>query len=342
MTTDSTFFFHTLRIRPISDSLPLSRIFSTWYIENQLQPEQASSQSKSTSTLELRIESRPKHVPVAPSPLVSEDFARMSLCQSHCFFRDGAFVTRNPAPFEYDLEFVPRNGVLRGTLGGLFLSDEQTVFSHFLRPLLQSFLLWFYGLKTIHGALVRTNGSVLLLLGPSGAGKSTLACAMAEAGYDVLSDDGPLLISWHGATRILPSLDPMHLSESTLEMFPAIAALRTGMQDPYGKFFVPKPRALCQVERPLRVTDIVWIRPAHGGRSSLCTLPTIEASRRLIEENMIVFPAAAPGFGSDLKQYSASLLELLGGLVSGARSHELSYVRSDFQLVPELVSHLAK
>ena len=45
------------------------------------------------------------------------------------------------------------------------------------------------GVVPTHSACLAVDGSGLLIAGPSGAGKSTLAVALAQAGFDFLSDD---------------------------------------------------------------------------------------------------------------------------------------------------------
>ena len=89
---------------------------------------------------------------------------------------------------EYELE----TGTIRANLGGKYLQSGQAIISNIMRPVLQSFILPFYGLKTLHGALLTKDGQTLFLSGPGGAGKTTTALAFADAGYEILSDDGPL------------------------------------------------------------------------------------------------------------------------------------------------------
>jgi hypothetical protein len=78
------------------------------------------------------------------------------------------------------------------------------------------------GLTPLHCACVSWNGSGLLLAGESGSGKSTLALALAQAGFDFLSDDRTLIGDRNG--RILAwALSPeMRHSAGAVAHFPAL------------------------------------------------------------------------------------------------------------------------
>ncbi len=54
------------------------------------------------------------------------------------------------------------------------------------------------GLTLLHCATVAWKGSGLLLAGESGSGKSTLSLALAQEGFDFLSDDRTLISGSHG------------------------------------------------------------------------------------------------------------------------------------------------
>jgi hypothetical protein len=73
------------------------------------------------------------------------------------------------------------------------------------------------GHLVMHGAAVHTpQGRTLLMLGDSGAGKSTLAAAFANAGAEVLSDDGVLLDLAHRGTRAVACYSGLRLWPDSL------------------------------------------------------------------------------------------------------------------------------
>lgn len=65
----------------------------------------------------------------------------------------------------------------------------------FVRRILPRIAILF-GAAAIHGAALAEDGAGVLLLGHSGAGKSTLSASLANAGWQLLSDDISLL--WEG------------------------------------------------------------------------------------------------------------------------------------------------
>jgi hypothetical protein len=65
-------------------------------------------------------------------------------------------------------------------------------------------LLRTVGLFALHGAgVIGANGVAALLVGPSGSGKSTLAIGLAQAGWQVLSDDALVLRQTRGGIEAL-------------------------------------------------------------------------------------------------------------------------------------------
>src|SRR5215468_7908165 len=97
---------------------------------------------------------------------------------------------------------------------------------HFWKTIVFPSLLTIFGptvgLTPLHCACVSWNSSGLLLAGESGSGKSTLSLALAQAGFDFLSDDRTLIGDRNG--KILAwSLSPeMKHSAGAVAHFPAL------------------------------------------------------------------------------------------------------------------------
>ena len=73
------------------------------------------------------------------------------------------------------------------------LANDAQFWRTILFPSLFTILGPTVGLTPLHCACVSWNGSGLLLAGESGSGKSTLSLALAQAGFDFLSDDQTLI-----------------------------------------------------------------------------------------------------------------------------------------------------
>src|SRR5215468_4353287 len=78
------------------------------------------------------------------------------------------------------------------------------------------------GVTPLHCACVSWNGSGLLLAGGSGSGKSTLSLALAQAGFDFLSDDRTLIGERNGKILAWPLSPEMKHSASAAAHFPAL------------------------------------------------------------------------------------------------------------------------
>jgi hypothetical protein len=102
------------------------------------------------------------------------------------------------------------------------LANDAQFWKTILFPSLLTILGPTVGLTPLHCACVSWNGSGLLLAGESGSGKSTLSLALAQAGFDFLSDDRTLIGGRAG--KILAwSLSPeMKHSAGAVAHFPAL------------------------------------------------------------------------------------------------------------------------
>jgi len=78
------------------------------------------------------------------------------------------------------------------------------------------------GLTPLHCACVSWNGSGLLLAGESGSGKSTLSLALAQVGFDFLSDDRTLIGERNGKILAWPLSPEMKHCANATAHFPAL------------------------------------------------------------------------------------------------------------------------
>lgn len=86
------------------------------------------------------------------------------------------------------------------------------------------------GMFPLHAGLVAQGAGEgaegLLVCGASGAGKTTLTLALAGKGWSLLGDDTCFLRSRAGGVEGLAFWEDLHVTESTLDRFPALSFLR--------------------------------------------------------------------------------------------------------------------
>ena len=177
------------------------------------------------------------------------------------------------------------SSTIRAFVGGLFLTSGQYIVIDLIRPILQSFLLPFYGLKSLHGAVLHGHGKTIFLDGPGGAGKTTTALMLARAGFDVLSDDGPLFVADGGRTFVLSSMDFAHLTEGTVRLFPELEPFVVGGKDSRGKFAVNlRPLQPSGSLAPLAVTHYIRLRRVSCSQPRLFPLEESARAARLCRQ----------------------------------------------------------
>ena len=159
-------------------------------------------------------------------------FAENNLCSGPCFYRGGHFFSRNAGEYYHELDYDMNLNTIMVNVGNHFFYDTpQFVVTNIMRPLLQSFILPFYGLKTLHGAVLNRGDKTFFLMGRGGAGKTTTAVQLMRAGYQIVSDDGPLFFLSRGEAYVLSSLDYLHLTENTIDLFPELREHQVGVKD---------------------------------------------------------------------------------------------------------------
>lgn len=168
---------------------------------------------------------------------------------------------------------------LRQDLGGLFQDAEVALTEAALDELRHRFL-------PVHAAVVARRGAGVLIIGEHDAGKTSLACALAQAGATLLSDEvGPV--------------DPATL---TVAPFPRDVIIHSGKQNALtslppspgfkcfaGYRYLPPsrvarlghPEASCSV--PVR--GLLFPRRTDSARSALCEQSPAESARRLLQQS---------------------------------------------------------
>ncbi len=291
------------------------------------------------ATLRLDIERLETTIPLSVRSPPGAIFAETNLCGVPCFYADGRFYAARESELRLRVEFDLRTSTIRAEVGGAYLESGQHIVTDLIRPILQSFLLPFYGLKSLHGAVLHGRGRTIFLDGPGGAGKTTTAMGLAHAGYDVLSDDGPLFTVADNKTYVLSSLDFAHVTDQTLRLFPFLRPLLVGGKDSRGKYAVSlRPLQQRTLSQPLTITHYVRLQRGRVATPRLRRLDKSELFRHLIDSSMVVFrPAPFREPGQPFKAYSKGILDLISHLVRDADVYDLEFADHHLPDIPALL-----
>jgi hypothetical protein len=241
---------------------------------------------------------------------------------------------------EYDLN----NHVIRANVGGRFCDGGQAVISNMIRPILQSFILPFSGIKTIHGAVLTKEGRTVFLSGRGGAGKTTAALQLMRAGYTLLSDDGPFFFVDGGKAYALGSLDYVHFTADTLRLFSELQAHIVGDSDSRAKFAarISDIQPHHSWKDPHEVTHYVQLRRQRGlVAPRLTKISRNIVHRSLLDESMVIFrPRAFRVSPSPFTAYTELVFDLLMRVVQGAETHQLEFSDHHLTEIPALIEQL--
>jgi hypothetical protein len=245
-----------------------------------------------------------------------------------------------PHEMEYDLD----THVIRANVGGKYLANAQSVVSNVVRAILQSFVLPFYGIKSLHGAVLTKEKRTVLLAGQGGMGKSTTAIQLLRSGYEILSDDGPFFTTHEGNARALTSLDYVHLTGNTLALFPELEKRVVGGKDNREKFAarISDLQSGSQWRQPLPVTHYVQLRrTAHAATPRVEKLDRNAVHRNLLDESMVIFRhprfrTAAYPFAA----YSAFVFDLVTTVVQGSETFAIEFADQHLAQIPALIDQL--
>jgi hypothetical protein len=329
---------HFLKFDILTNSLDIKEWIEQLYISNDL----TLSFPDKLASLKLCVERKdaPEAASIrAPARAI---FAETNLCNARCYYEDGSFFSQNHGDYWHEMKFELETNTIHANLGGEYLESGQAVISNMIRPILQSFALPFYGLKTLHGAVASKGGRTIFLAGHGGMGKTTTAIQLMRSGYEILSDDGPFFFVENRDAYALSSLDFLHLTENTLRLFPELRARVIGIRDNRKKFAVRisdlnNGGAWKQAQR---ITDYIQLR-----RRPDVIVPRLRridrnlVHRSLIDESMVIFRRAPfRASSSEFRKYSDFIFNLLTMMVQRAETYELEFADHHLPEIPEILA----
>lgn len=143
----------------------------------------------------------------------------------------------------------------------------------------------------IHGGTVTVDGRHVVIVGDKGAGKTTLLLHLALSGLDVAGDEHIVINGLIGT----PRPRTLRVKESALGILPTDIAMQIenapATRDWHGtRIFAIAPDMFggrWNIQ-PAPISDIVFLEPNHGGRSSLRRLGADRALDRLFAGNIVL------------------------------------------------------
>jgi hypothetical protein len=340
MSVDLELLLHFLKFDIRTQSLDIKPWIERLYVSNDL----THRFPHKLASLRLCVERKDAATAASLRPPAHSVFAETNLCDGRCYYEDGRFFSANYGEYWHEIEYELNTHTVRANLGGKYLESGQFVISNIVRPLLQSFILPFYGVKTLHGAVVGKERQNFLLAGPGAAGKTTTALQLMRAGYALLSDDGPFFVTDNGCALALSSLDYLHLTEDTLRLFPLLERRKVGVKDQREKFSVRMSdlQNTGALTLPLQITH--YIRLRRGREFTVPRITVINRNtvhRNLVDECMVIFRRAPfRTTAYPFQQYTDFVFDLLTKVVQQADTFELEFSDQHLSELPALLNQL--
>jgi len=270
-------------------------------------------------------------------------YAETNLCAADCYYSGGRFYGAKDGDFRLSFVYDIADRTVRANLGSRFYESDQWVIANFIRPFFQSFLLPFYGLRNLHGAVLTKGDRTVFLAGVGGAGKSTTTLGLMRGGWDLLSDDGPLFVFSGGRAAALSSLDYLHVTEGTLAMFPELAPHVVGGRDYRQKFAVSRKNLPhgAGPDRPQPVTHYLRLTRATVETPQFIPIGRPEITRDLLNEGAVVFRRLPHDeYHPSFTAYSRFVLDLISDVARGANGYDLIFANHHLSELPSLVEAL--
>lgn len=326
---------HSLNVDIRSTSLDLEEALRPLYGSSDLRSELPSH----TASLTIQIERRASSHALEIAPITGQNgvFAENNLCGCPCFYADGRFYGAEDEKLE--IEYDLNRHLIRVNVGGRYASSTRMVAIQVVRGVLQSFVLPFYGLKPMHGAVVSGEGRTLMLIGRGEAGKTTTALKLLQHGFELLSDDAPLFLLEEGQARVLSSLDYYHVSPGTLDLLPWLRDHVIGTTDIRGKLAVARGglQTSADSRRPRCVTHVVELHRGPVAAARITTGDRSEVTARLLREAMVVFRPDVMRRDGRFARYSSFVFDVLTLLMRDAEVRRLDFADHHLETLPGLL-----
>ena len=331
---------HSLKFDIHSKSIALREAADSLYRSNDL----AERFPHNMRSLSLRLEraDSPLAVQIEPISKDTGTFAEISLLGGMCWFADGRFYSAGSGEFGVECEFIPAQARLRANLSGRYCDAlPETLLALVMKQIMQSFVLPFFRLKYLHGAVIARDGVTIMLTGAGGAGKSTTALRLLGDGYALLSDDGPLFTYCDGVAWALSSLDLPQVTAKTIEILPFIRGAVAGGPDHRGKYRI-RAHELQRDEswrEPHRVTHMIRLNRTACRAPQLVEQDRSVVTAELMNEAATVF--RAPVFADEMfRAHSMFSFDVITSLMQDVEVLRLDFDDDHLDSLPSLLGRL--
>jgi hypothetical protein len=280
---------------------------------------------------------------IEPIDAANGTFAEIPLSGGMCYYRDGRFYSECDGEFSNRIEFIPAANTIRMNIGGRFLDIPPSgLLGLVVKPIMQSFVLPFYHLKSLHGAVVARGDTTIMIAGRGGAGKSTTALRLMLAGYALLADDTALFTTCDDHALALSSLDSAHAAEKTIELLPELREAIIGDIDHRGKYSISlenlQPNELWR--EPRRVTHFIHLARNRVSEPRFLTDNAPQATAALIGEAMTVFRSSAFAGNEAFERHSRLSFDVITSLVRDSRVLTLEFGDQHLDMLPQMFDSL--
>ncbi|HUQ47160.1 MAG TPA: hypothetical protein VM053_02825 [Gemmatimonadaceae bacterium] len=270
-------------------------------------------------------------------------FAEIPLSGGMCFYRDGRFYSECEGEFSNRVEFIPESSLIRMNIGGRFLEVPPSgLLGLVVKPIMQSFVLPFYHLKSLHGAVVARGDKTIMISGRGGAGKSTTALRLMLADYALLADDTALFTTCGDHALALSSLDSAHAAEATIDLLPRLRDGIIGDIDHRGKYSISlqtlQPNNLWR--EPRRVTHFVHLSRKSVTEPRFLDDNAPHATAALLGEAMTVFRSGAFAGNEMFERHSRLSFDVITSLIRDSRVLTLEFDNHHLENLPKLFDTL--
>jgi len=210
------------------------------------------------------------------------------------------------------------------------LASDANFWETILFPALLTILGPSVGLTPLHCACVAWKGSGLVLAGESGAGKSTLSLALAQAGFDFLSDDRTMFGEQQARLLAWALSKEMKQRIESISQFPYLSQIRpndTFKREDELRFDAGKvpalhcvrccePRWLVFLERqPQPTFSLTHLSPDEAAGRLECELhremPEVREKQRRTIENLVAGKCYRLKYGGDSHTVAGALHSLV-------------------------------
>jgi hypothetical protein len=280
---------------------------------------------------------------IEPIDATNGTFAEIPLSGGMCYYRDGRFYSECEGEFSNRVEFIPEANAIRMNIGGRFLDVPPSgLLGLVVKPIMQSFVLPFYHLKSLHAAVVARGDNTIMITGRGGAGKSTTALQLLLGGYALLADDTALFTTCDDHAVALSSLDSAHAAETTINLLPRLRDAIIGDIDHRGKYSISlqdlQPNDLWK--EPRRVTHFIHLSRKPVSRPRFIADSAPHSTAALLGEAMTVFRSRAFAGQEMFERHSRLSFDVITSLVRDARVLTLEFDNHHLGELPKLFDTL--